>query len=157
MYIRRYSPNDISEIIELFYNTVHTINLRDYSPAEVDAWAPKNIDKVAWDHRLSENFTVVAEQDGTIIGFASLTYKGYYDLLYVHKDYQRQGVATALTNIIENEAVLYGISELTSDVSITAKPFFEKKGYEVIKKQSVERNGQLLTNYKMRKELKKLV
>jgi len=68
MYIRRYSPNDISEITELFYNTIHTINLRDYSSAEVDAWAPKNIDKVAWKHRLSENFTIVAEQDGTIIG-----------------------------------------------------------------------------------------
>ena len=77
-------------------------------------------------------------------------------MLYIHKDYQRQGIAIALTNIIENEAVLYGISELTTDVSITAKPFFEKKGYEVIRKQSVERKGQLLTNYKMRKELKKL-
>jgi len=153
MHIRRYSPNDISEITELFYNTVHTINLRDYSFAEVDAWAPENIDKAAWNRRLSENFTVVAEQDGTIIGFASLAYKGYYDLLYVHRDCQGQGIATALTNVIESEAVSYGISELTADVSITAKPFFEKEGYEVIGKQSVERKGQLLTNYKMRKEL----
>ncbi|HHW30670.1 MAG TPA: GNAT family N-acetyltransferase [Clostridiaceae bacterium] len=156
MYIRKYLPNDISEIIELFYNTVHTINLRDYSPAEVDAWAPQNIDKAAWNHRLSENFTIVAEQDGTIIGFASLAYEGYYDMLYVHKDYQRHGIASALTGIIENEAVLSGIIELTVNVSITAKPFFEKKGYEVIRKQIVERKGQLLTNYKMRKKLKKL-
>jgi len=129
--------------------------LRDYSSEKVDAWAPKSIDKASLDKRLSGNFTIVAEHDGTIVGFASLAYKGYYDLLYVHKDYQRQGVATALTNIIENEAVLYGIRELTADVSITAKPFFEKKGYEVIRKQSVERKGQLLTNYTMRKELKK--
>ncbi|HHW00242.1 MAG TPA: GNAT family N-acetyltransferase [Clostridiaceae bacterium] len=155
MYIRSYSPNDISEIIDLFYNTVHTINLRDYSAAEVDAWAPKDIDKVAWDRRLSENFNIVAEQDGVITGFASLTYKGYYDLLYVHKDYQRQGIATALTDVIEKEVVLHGISELTSDVSITAKPFFEKRGYEVVLKQKVERGGQKLINYKMRKELKK--
>ena len=153
MYIRRYSPNDISEITELFYNTIHTINLRDYSSAEVDAWAPKNIDKVAWKHRLSENFTIVAKQDGIIVGFASLSYKGYYDLLYIHKDYQRQGIATALTDIIENEAVLNGINELTADVSITAKSFFEKRGYEVIRRQSVERKGQLLTNYKMIKNL----
>jgi len=96
MYIRRYSPNDISEITELFYSTIHTINLRDYSSAEVDAWAPKNIDKAALDHRLSENFTIVAEQDGIITGFASLSYKGYYDFLYIHKDYQRQGIATAI-------------------------------------------------------------
>jgi len=102
IHIRRYSPNDISEITELFYTTVHTINLRDYFSAEVDAWAPKNIDKAALDKRLSGNFTIVAEHDETIVGFASLAYKGYYDLLYVHKDYQRQGIATALTSIIEN-------------------------------------------------------
>lgn len=153
MYIRRYSPNDISQIAELFYSTVHTINLKDYSPVEVDAWAPKHINKAAWNRRLSENFTIVAEQDGIIVGFASLSYEGYYDLLYIHKDYQRQGIATALTDIIENEAVLHGISELTADVSITAKAFFEKKGYEVIQKQSVERRGQLLTNYNQKKHI----
>lgn len=151
MHIRRYSPGDISEITQLFYNTVHTVNLSDYSPTEVDAWAPKNIDKAEWHRRLSENFTIVAEQDGIVVGFASLAYNGYFDMLYVHKDYQRQGIAAALTDIIENEAVLNGISELTADVSITAKPFFEKKGFEVIRKQSVERKGQILTNYKMRK------
>ena len=154
MIIRRYLPKDISEIVELFYNTVHTVNLRNYSLSEVDAWAPKYIDKEAWNHRLSENFTIVAERDEIIIGFASLTYNGYYDLLYIHKDYQGQGVAVALTDIIEKEAVLCGISELTADVSITAKPFFEKKGYEVVGKQTVERRGQLLTNYKMKKNLK---
>lgn len=155
MYIRRYSPKDISQIIKLFYDTVHTVNLKDYSRAEVEAWAPQGIDKEEWNQRLLENFTIVAEQEETIIGFASLAYKGIYDLLYVHKDYQRQGIATALTNIIESEAVLSGINELIADVSITAKPFFVKRGYEVICKQIVERRGQLLTNYKMRKQLKR--
>ena len=99
MHIRRYSPNDISEITELFYNTVYTVNLRDYSSVQVDAWVPRYTDKDAWNSRLSEKFTVVAEQYGAIVGFASLAYKGYYDLLYVHKDYQRQGIAAALTDI----------------------------------------------------------
>jgi len=107
MHIRRYSTNDISEIIDLFYSTVHTVNLKDYSHEEVNAWAPKNIDKEAWNRRLSENFTAVAEEDGTIVGFASFAHEGYYDLLYVHKDYQRQGIATALTNVIEKESDLH--------------------------------------------------
>ncbi|MEN2776179.1 GNAT family N-acetyltransferase, partial [Acetivibrio clariflavus] len=105
MHIRRYSSKDISEIVELFYNTVHTVNLKDYSLEEVEAWAPKDIDKDAWNRRLSENFTIVAEQDGIIVGFASLACNGYYDMLYIHKDYQRQGIAAALTDIIEKEAV----------------------------------------------------
>jgi putative acetyltransferase len=108
---------------------VHSINLRDYSLAQVDAWAPEKIDKLAWSHRLSRNFTIVAEQDGIITGFASLiTHIGYYDLLYIHRDYQGQGIATALTDIVEKEAALHGIGELTTDASITVKHFFEKKG-----------------------------
>lgn len=127
MHIRRYLPDDISEITELFYNTVHTVNLKEYSSAQVNAWAPIDIDKVTWNHRLSENFSIVAEQDGRIVAFAPLAREGYYDL----QDYQRQGIAAALTDIIENEAVLRDVCELTADVSITAKPFFEKRGYEV--------------------------
>ncbi|HOP93649.1 MAG TPA: GNAT family N-acetyltransferase [Acetivibrio thermocellus] len=140
MNIRRYLPDDISEITELFYNTVHTVSLKDYSSAQINTWALKDIDKAAWNHRLSENFSIVAEQGGKIVGFASLAHEGYYDLLYIHKDYQRHGIAAALTDIIENKAVLRSICELAADVSITAKSFFEKRGYSKAKCRAKRRN-----------------
>ena len=40
---------------------------------------------------------------------------------------------------------------ITTYASITAKSFFEKRGYKVIKEQHVERKGVLLTNYLMEK------
>lgn len=42
--IRTYKPKDCEEIIKLFYDTVHNINIKDYNKEQVDVWAPKEID-----------------------------------------------------------------------------------------------------------------
>ena len=39
MQIRRYTPEDLPQIAELFYNTVHTVNARDYTREQLDVWA----------------------------------------------------------------------------------------------------------------------
>ena len=39
--------------------------------------------------------------------------------------------------------------DVVTHASITARPFFEKRGYRVVKEQQVERNGVFLTNFVM--------
>lgn len=87
-----------------------------------------------------------------IVGFGDIDKTGYLDRLYVHKDYQRKKIATYLCNQLEG----YAQNRITVQASITAKPFFEKRGYQVIKKQEVYRDGVALINYVMEKESKKL-
>ncbi len=48
MNIRMYQSEDCREIVELFYNTVHSINSRDYNNAQLDVWASKEIDIDSW-------------------------------------------------------------------------------------------------------------
>lgn len=81
---------------KLFYDTVHEVNIRDYTAEQVNAWADGNIDLAAWDKSFTEHYTVVAEENGVIVGFGDITEGGYLDRLYVHKDYQRKGIATAI-------------------------------------------------------------
>ena len=45
----------------------------------------------------------------------------------VHKDFQSKGIVTILLNDIERYAITAGITRVTSEVSLTARPFFEKK------------------------------
>ena len=45
------------------------------------------------------------------------------------------------------------VNQLSADVSITAKPFFEAKGFKVLKQQAVPIKEQILTNFKMIKNL----
>ena len=160
MEIRVYRKEDIREIVELFYHTVHTVNREDYSQEQLDAWADGNPDLESWDRSFQEHISLVAVTAGAdgenvcasggerIVGFADIDSTGYLDRLYVHRDFQRQGIAEALCDRLE-QAV--GAERIITHASITAGPFFEKRGYRVIREQQVERKGILLTNYVMEK------
>ena len=149
MILREYTKTDCAELAELFYDTVHTVNDKDYTRKQLDAWATGEINLEAWNESFQAHHTVVAEMDGKIVGFGDMDETSYLDRLYVHKDYQRRGVATAICDALEQNAKA---AEFTTHASITARPFFEKRGYTVVREQQVERRGELLTNFVMRKE-----
>mgnify|MGYP000339023323 CR=1 FL=1 len=145
--IREYRKEDGPVLAKLFYQTVHTVNVADYTKIQLDVWAPKKRDLKAWNASFLRHRTVVAELGGQIVGFGDIDKTGYLDRLYVHADYQRRGIATAICDRLE-EAIQKNI---ITHASITARPFFEKRGYKVIKKQNVERQGIFLTNFVMEK------
>lgn len=153
--IVKFNEVDTEEIVSLFYETIHSVNVKDYSQIELDVWAPKKESKInSWKVSLSQNISFVAKVHHKIVGFSDLTYQGHLDRLYVHKDYQGKGIATALVDKLESEAKKLKLLEIDTDASITAKPFFEHKGYKIVCSQTVERKGVKLTNFKMVKKIK---
>lgn len=44
MIIREYRLTDCKELTELFYNTVHIVNAKDYTKEQLDAWATGQVD-----------------------------------------------------------------------------------------------------------------
>jgi 2-haloalkanoic acid dehalogenase type II len=154
--IRSFRDTDVKAIVSLFYNTVYAINAADYSKEQLSAWAPiedQAEKELMWQESLRLNITYVAEMDGEIAGFCDMTATGYLNRLYVHKNYQRRGIASRLVDMIEQQAKSLKLSEITTEASLTARPFFEKRGYTVVHKQSVERKGVSLVNYQMLKKL----
>lgn len=149
MLVREYKPADCKELSELFYNTVHAVNAKDYTKEQLDVWATGTIDLEKWNQSFTEHNTVVAIDGEIIIGFGDIDKTGYLDRLYIHKDYQGKGVATAICDTLEQASQ----GKVITHASITARPFFEKRGYRVIKEQNVERQGIMLTNFVMEKEL----
>ncbi len=147
--IRRYRSEDVGQMAQLFYDTVHTINAKDYPRNQLKAWANGDIDLELWDASFLAHYTVVAEKDGKILGFADLVGTSYLDRLYVHKDHQSQGVATALCEEIEAKAT----GSVTTHTSLTARTFFENRGYILRKEQQVQKRGMWLTNLVMEKPL----
>jgi putative acetyltransferase len=148
MVLRRYQPSDCREMAELFYNTVHTINAKDYTKEQLDVWATGHVDLEKWNQSFQEHFSLVAIENKIIIGFGDIDKTGYLDRLFVHKDYQKKGVATAICDKLE-QAVK---GKIITHASITARPFFEKRGYKIIKKQQLKKQGVVLTNFVMKKE-----
>lgn len=149
MEIREYRPEDCAELTRLFYDTVHTVNSKDYIPDQLDAWADGKPDLERWDRSLREHFSLVALEGERIVGFGDMDATGYLDRLYVHKDYQKQGVATALCDRLERAVS----GTIVTHASITARPFFEARGYRVVHTRQVERRGVILTNLLMEKRM----
>lgn len=150
--LRTPSSSDLELMVSLFKETVHSVNANDYTSEQLLSWAPPHAHHghARW-QSLLENIAFVAEIDGVIVGFADLTHDGYLDRLFVHKNYQRQGIAAKLVRQLEQEAVEKGIEKITTEASITAKPFFEHMGYCVITEQDKDVNGVTLRNYLMEK------
>lgn len=153
--IRTAKLSDTSELRDLFQSTVLNVNKRDYSLAEVEDWASCGNDLSHIEEMIKTHyFIVVINRQSQIVGFSSITPQGYLHNLFIHKDFQGKGVATILLKEIERYADAKGIIRITSEVSLTARPFFEKKGYIVEKEQKRKANLLSLTNFWMAKALK---
>lgn len=147
--LRPYISTDLLFLMNIFYETVHTVCAGDYTPDQLDAWAPTAGDSDSVHRSILHRKTLVAEDHGTVLGFGNIGPDGYLDMLYVASTAQGQGVATALCDKLES---LYPVARVTVHASKTALPFFEKRGYRVICPQEVLCHGQVLTNYRMEKE-----
>lgn len=150
MKLREYQQSDCRKLTELFYNTVHIVNAKDYTKEQLDVWATRQVALEKWNQSLQEHYSIVATEEDVIVGFGDIDKTGYLDRLYVHAEHQGKGIATAICDQLEQ----FVRENITTHASITARPFFEKRGYKVVKEQQVERQGIFLTNYVMIKERK---
>jgi putative acetyltransferase len=151
--LRKFQPDDLVEVLQLFYETVHTVNRRDYSKEQVEMWAPSSPDVKRWADSLNTNITYVAELNSQIVGFGNITSNGHLDKLYTHKNFQGQGIGSCILHKLEEEARKLGVQEIRLEASITAKPFFEQHGYTSLRSQEKKHSsGLVFLNYVMRKK-----
>ena len=158
MILRKYKSDDCLKLLKLFYDTVRTVNKKDYNDEQLSVWAPDNYIEEkynTWQKSLSENFTVIAEKNGDIVGFGDIEKNGYLNRSFVHKNYQSRRIASSIVKELESYAEKICIRTIITEASTTAKPFFEKIGYSLIKEQQIEKKGIFLTNYVMEKYILK--
>ncbi len=148
--IRPYKKSDCSDLAKIYYNTIHSINIKDYNEEQVNAWAPESsLGTDGWIRKWENLPPWVAVINDQIVGFTEFERSGHIDCFYCHHRYQGIGVGKALMKHIKSIANNNGISRVWAEVSITAKPFFESQGFEVVKKQAVNIRGVELANFVM--------
>ena len=135
MGIRRVRRADIPHISRLYYETVHRVNARDYSPEQIRAWAPRVYPDAFWQRRFRRYEVFVAEDGGAVVGFVELGRTGEIDCFYVHHSRQHRGIGAALMARVEREARSRGNTRLFADVSVTAEPFFRRMGFRAVTRQ----------------------
>jgi len=152
--VRQYIPEDAKHLVNIYYYTIHKINIQDYTEDQVNAWAPPSSLKLTgWKKKWETIKPLIALIDNKIVGFTELEANGHIDCFYVHHEYQRVGIGSSLMNAVYNKASDLNIKRLFAEVSITVKPFFESKGFKVVKQQIKDIRGVNLTNFIMEKIL----
>ena len=114
------------------------------------AWAPEIPDPAAWHERMAGRHTLVADESGEVVGFAELE-DGHLDMLYCRADAVGRGVGSLLYAAVEERA--RGLGRISTEASITARPFFGRRGFAVLRRNTVWREGTALTNFSMQKAL----
>lgn len=153
MLVRTHRNGDIPYISRLYYDTIHLVNCNDYSREQIEAWAPAVPEDSFWKVRFKNYNVYVAEEDGHIVGFTELDSVGHIDCFFVHYQWQRRGVGTRLMERVVSTAKKKRIARLYAEVSITARPFFAKLGFDVVKEKQVTRRGVELAQFSMEKWL----
>lgn len=138
---------------DVFHSAVHELAHRDYTPAQLEAWAPSRLDEqliAAWRSRIQAIAPFVVETDsGEIAAYGDLQRRGYIDHFYVGARHARQGIGTLLMEHLLNHATEQRMPLLTSDVSVTAQPFFERFGFRITGLQIVTVRGVAMPNARM--------
>lgn len=151
---RTMNPADSHLLRELFHDTVLTVNAADYTQEETQDWASCGDREGHWERLTGTmHFIAAMDTDGEMTGFAGIRDDGYLHSMFIHKDWQRYGIATVLLEKMEKYAADHCVSEITSEVSITARGFFESRGYSVVTEQRRRANRLELTNFVMKKRL----
>lgn len=151
--IRNYRPEDVETLANIYFNTIHRINIEHYTEEQVDVWAPKSSLEEDWKKKFLRTNPIVAVIGDKVVGFAEFEPNGHIDCFYCHHEWIGKGIGSALIGEILARAKSSNIDYIFSEVSITAKPFFEKHGFTTIAKQTIIRKGVELTNFKMERKV----
>lgn len=151
--IRNFQVGDEPALWAVRYSSVHQLARADYTEEQCRAWTPADRDPAEWATKIQSIRPFVAEQGGRIVGYADLQPSGYIDHFFVAGDSARRGVGSALMRHIHDDAAARDIAELYSEVSLTARPLFERWGFVVEQSQMVLVRGVELMNFRMRKVL----
>jgi putative acetyltransferase len=152
--IRPFRPGDEAALRAVYFSAIHEVARRDYSQAQLDAWAPAGFDAALWARRIQGIAPFVAlGADGVPIGYADIQPDGYIDHFFVAGHAGGQGVGGALMRRLLDRARQLGVAALSSDVSRTAQPFFARFGFEVVEQRRPVVRGVEIPNALMRRWL----
>ena len=137
MIIRKAEHRDIEALLDIYnYEVEHTTATFDLNKKTADQWT-------RWFecHNVSNHPLIVAEVEGTVAGYASLSdyrekeaYKSTVELsVYVSVDFRRQGVATALMEEIlrlaKEDSVTHTVVSVITSENKESVRLHEKFGF----------------------------
>ena len=146
--LRPFGKDRADDLMEIFVLAIQRTCAKDYSEEQRDAWA-SSLGKDALAARLESSLALLAFLGDRPIGFGNLEGGRHLDLLYVHPDYQGLGAGSMICAALEAHAGGY----FHAEASLTARGFFQRRGYSLLREESVLRKGVALPRFRMAKKV----
>jgi putative acetyltransferase len=153
--IRPYASTDAEGTLDVFVEAVTRTAAADYTPEQIEVWArPDDRRLEEWDQDRLGVDTFVAVIDDCVAGFSDVSAGGYIDMMFVSPRHGRQGVGHGLMTFLEKRALAAGADQMSANVSLTARRFFEAHGFVAEAEQHPVIDGIQMTNFRMTKPLR---
>lgn len=149
--LRPFLPQDEPLLAQIFHASIAELTREDYDEAQQAAWIASADDELGFTRRLAGQLTLIATIASAPVGFISVKGQDQIDMLYVHPSVARNGIATLLCEAVERLSLSRGATHLTVDASDTARPFFEKRGFFALHRQTLARGDEWLGTTHMEK------
>ncbi|MFT4683316.1 MAG: putative acetyltransferase [Flavobacteriales bacterium] len=151
--LREATPVDLQSILKVFTDCIDITAVPDYNEEQRRVWKSSALTPEKWLDRIHQQAFWLACEEDKVAGFATLENNNYIDCMYVSPGFQGNGIAHLLLETIEDLAQRKGTQLISSDVSHTARGFFEKNSYQIIHTNQIEKDGVVLVNFKVEKHL----
>ncbi len=146
-------PSDFGDLAILFQASIEELSLDAYDDAQRAVWAAKAEDEAAWAKHLASCVTLVAEEDGEPIGFATMRDNRIIEDVHVHPDMAFMGVGSQLVDALERLAAARGSKTMSVAATDNATAFFERIGYVAVRRSTLSSGDQWLPATVMEKTL----
>ena len=128
--IRQARPDEVLQILRIQIDALRILCVQDYSSDQIEALVDRNIQHFSrGGYRGATTF--IAELEKVRVGVSSLL-GNRISAVYVHPLYIRQGIGSQLLQAVEQAALSRNIKTLNITASLTACPFYQAWGYQVI-------------------------
>ena len=135
MVIRRFEKADAENTFEMIAHTLRTVNIKDYSPQYIEDTVAQLAPPILIERRENGHMYVICD-DGKIIACGAIA--GYWGsetesillTIFVHPDYQGQGVGRKLIETLESDEYFLRAERVEIPASVTAVGFYQKMGYD---------------------------
>jgi putative acetyltransferase len=153
--IRPYQPKDAALLGAIFFDAVRKAGVRDYSEAQVVAWAPSIPGRTWFEARAADGrwILVAVNKADEPIAYGDLEPNGHIDHLYCCPEMIGIGIASALYDRLEQQARDRGITRVFAEASEAARRLFLGKGFTELKRRDLMLRGVKIHNYLMEKLL----
>ena len=133
MHFRLATSADLPALSELYASVVRKLGPELYTEDQIRVWSASAENPERFRDFVLKPHTMVAVVDDSDapVGFAGLEPTGRIASLYVHEDYGRQGIASALLKELLKKAADDGLTQLRCEASKFSRPVFERFGFRL--------------------------